>query len=221
MTSLPYEKLIIADQDAMINSVRKYYEYVDERSFEKFTDVFTEDIIYNRCGVIFSGFYNLIHFYNKDRGLKGRHIIKKAIQQHENVVIHGIFKGKNGKGKTIEIDFTDLFKLRENNLAYQRESYFHACTEDVQSITIPNDVGQLSTTTLLDLYDKRKKLRGSYQILEKIQQGDSVAIKGIFTEKEAIEKPTEKNFLDLFQINKNNQISSWETYLASGYERSI
>jgi len=224
MTSLSYTKLVVANQDA-IENVKKYYHYVDNRLFEKFTDIFTEDIVYNRCGVKFIGFYNLIHFYNKARALKGKHSIIASFQRDQNVVIEGVFDGLNGKQNEIEIQFVDLFKLRVDNRAYYRASFFIEDTLTLALSALPINLKEDATASTTDnwqqFYQKKGKNGTSYKVLRKIQQQELVAIEGTRVMKDSKGNLSHINFLDLFKIDAATGLCEWKNYLATGYELSV
>jgi len=228
MTSLSYAELATANQGA-IENVKKYYRYVDSRLFEKFTDIFTEDIVYDRCGVKFIGFYNLIHFYNKARALKGKHSIIASFQQNQNVVIEGVFDGLNGKQNEIEIQFVDLFKLRADNRAYYRASFFIADTLTVALSALPinlkEDDKQDATASTTDnwqqFYQKKENGGTTYKVLRKIQQEGLIAIEGTVEMKEDGGTVNRINFLDLFKIDAATGLCEWKNYLAAGYELSV
>ncbi|MFT4311691.1 MAG: nuclear transport factor 2 family protein [Candidatus Woesearchaeota archaeon] len=81
---------------------------MDAKSFPKMFELFSENIIYIRGEQTISGMKAFRDFYIHQRKLSGQHTIKKILVFDKQVIVKGVFDGKNSN---------------ENTQIIQRETY--------------------------------------------------------------------------------------------------
>lgn len=111
---------------AMKKLIYKYYDLVDNKLFKELGKIFSEKIVYYRCGKAIVGLNDLNVFYSKERKLEGKHFILDTIQENNRIVIKGIFRGINGKGENKPIKFVDIFEIDQTLLVIKRETFLAA-----------------------------------------------------------------------------------------------
>ena len=116
----------------MKDIVSQYYKLVDENKIEELLDLFSDDIVYNRCGKELIGKEELRTFYFTTRTLSGVHHIEKIISdEEESVIVVGKFIGKSKEIEKLEIEFADIFYI-ENNKINQRKTYLQTGYEHIK-----------------------------------------------------------------------------------------
>lgn len=103
--------------------VKWYYEIVDDKNFDRFENIFSKEVIYDRCGFIIEGIKNLKEFYVSVRRIEGIHSIDSILEIDEKkVIVFGTFNGERTPKVPLTLDFVDVF-LVENNFITYRKTY--------------------------------------------------------------------------------------------------
>jgi len=106
-----------------IEQIKNYYKYVDENKINSLLSLFSEDIIYVRCGHLIKGKDKLKAFYTEDRRILGNHKLNEIINNGDKIITRGVFKGTNKEGSAVELQFADFFYLNERGEIKKRYTY--------------------------------------------------------------------------------------------------
>ena len=111
--------------------VCKYYRSVDKGNFKEALSIFSNDAIYTRCEKMFRGKKRITRFYEHDRQVTGKHRVKYLARSRRILVIKGLFKGQNSKGKVLDVKFVDIFHFNQRKLVKLRETFIAAEFEKI------------------------------------------------------------------------------------------
>jgi ketosteroid isomerase-like protein len=106
--------------------VRLYYSLVDEQRFAELTQMFAENVTYQRPGYEpIIGRDALIEFYENQRVIRsGKHIVSELIVSRNKVAVQGEFNGILNAGKTVQLRFADFFTVDSAGLFDRRDTFF-------------------------------------------------------------------------------------------------
>ncbi|MCE9628900.1 MAG: nuclear transport factor 2 family protein [Candidatus Vogelbacteria bacterium] len=110
------------------DNIKKYYSLVDQNKFEELTDLFSDDIVYNRAGLVIKGKKEFLNFYANTRTIKGSHTINKILGNSEVVVVQGDFNFIDYRITS----FVDIFSFDHHGKIKERETYLLSGSEDIQ-----------------------------------------------------------------------------------------
>jgi ketosteroid isomerase-like protein len=107
--------------------VRRYYELVDGRAFDRMLDLFDEEIVYTRPGYeALVGKAALAEFYTTVRVIEsGRHEITSVLVVGDRVAVQGRFEGTLKTGQRTAHGFADFFLIGSGRFV-ERTTYFDA-----------------------------------------------------------------------------------------------
>jgi len=106
-----------------MNIIEEYFKLIDQNKFSEVLNLFSKNIVYNRCGKKIKGISNLKKFYLVERKISGKHKIRKTNENKNTITVKGSFTGKNSKNEEIIINFTDIFQINKENKIEKRTTY--------------------------------------------------------------------------------------------------
>lgn len=106
-----------------IHIVTDYYRLVDAGDYLPMYQLFSDNIIYQRCEQTLTGMKAFRHFYEVDRQISGQHTVQSSFSNANVVVARGMFVGKNRRDQAIQLDFADFFEFDEQGLISKRTTY--------------------------------------------------------------------------------------------------
>lgn len=108
---------------ALKDYVLAYYRLLDNNQIEELLALYSENIIYNRCGIMIEGMAELRHFFMNERAMQGIHTAHEVHEIEQEVIVRGSFTGTNGKGEPHELQFAEFYYFDEAKKICRRESY--------------------------------------------------------------------------------------------------
>lgn len=105
-------------------TVRRYYDLVDENEVAALVDLFAPDVVYERPGQDrIEGRDELEHFYREGRPLSaGTHEVHRVIEGEDAVATRGTFSGEQD-GNAVELGFADVFTFDGEGRILTRYTY--------------------------------------------------------------------------------------------------
>ena len=105
--------------------VNNMFSIIDKRQFERLTEVFCDDIIYERPGYkTIRGIEELINFYKNVRIIiLGEHLVDKIVAEQSSGASWGIFEGQDRDLMDLKVRFSDCYTF-ENKKVKTRITYF-------------------------------------------------------------------------------------------------
>jgi steroid Delta-isomerase len=110
------------------DTVRRYYNLVDERRFDELVTLFAKDAVYRRPGYDpLVGRQGLAEFYGGERVIvEGRHTVSELLVDGGKAAVSGTFEGVVKGGDRVRLRFADFFVVDRDGLLAQRETFFFA-----------------------------------------------------------------------------------------------
>jgi ketosteroid isomerase-like protein len=106
--------------------VREYYRRLDGGDVDWVMDLFTDDAVYSRAGVIYEGIEAIGSFFREARTIVGTHTPHWMTQDGQVVVAEGTFEGRGAQGAPKLVDFCDVWRFNEDGRAVRRNAYLAA-----------------------------------------------------------------------------------------------
>ncbi|GAA0927649.1 MULTISPECIES: nuclear transport factor 2 family protein [Streptomyces violaceusniger group] len=113
---------------APANTVRRYYQLVDDGDISGVIQLFEPTAEYLRPGYEkLTGHVELERFYRDERIIEsGRHTIGSLIAADLDVAVRGEFHGILRDGREASLEFADFFTLTESGTFAKRQTFFYA-----------------------------------------------------------------------------------------------
>jgi steroid Delta-isomerase len=108
------------------NSVRRYYELVDQGDVPGLVALFAADAVYHRPGYPpLRGREELLQFYSGQRVIKeGKHTLGDIVVSDDAIAVHGSFHGTLHNGEAVETRFADFFRFNPDGTFSRRDTFF-------------------------------------------------------------------------------------------------
>ena len=105
--------------------VRSAFTIIDARDWEKLTQVFCQDIMYERPGYEpLVGYERVKKFYCEERVIvSGTHFLEGVVMNDDQGACWGRFMGKHKNGSSIDERFADAYTFAQGKIK-TRKSYF-------------------------------------------------------------------------------------------------
>jgi ketosteroid isomerase-like protein len=111
--------------------VREYYRRLDSGDVDWVVDLFTDDAVYSRAGVVYSGKTEIDRFFREARKIVGTHTPNWMTSDEQVVIVEGRYEGRGVTGDEKIVDFCDVWRFDENGKAVRRNAYLAAGGADV------------------------------------------------------------------------------------------
>jgi ketosteroid isomerase-like protein len=110
------------------NLIDKMFSIIDNRDFSRLSEVFCDDIIYERPGYEpLYGITELIDFYQNIRIIaEGEHLVDEIISEKSRGSCWGTFAGKNHQGKALNARFSDCYTFEQEKVKTRATYFFKA-----------------------------------------------------------------------------------------------
>ena len=106
--------------------VREYYRRVDSGDVDWVVELFTDDAVYVRGGVVYEGKEAIDRFFREARKIKGTHRPNWMTRDGRVVVAEGRFEGHGIRGDEKIADFCDVWRFDEDGRVVLRNAYLAA-----------------------------------------------------------------------------------------------
>jgi ketosteroid isomerase-like protein len=105
--------------------VRRLFERVDSRDWDRLSDAFCDDVVYERPGYApLIGLESVLHFYREDRVIvSGRHELESVVINEGCGACWGRFVGTHKNGSDLSERFADVYTFERGKIK-TRKSYF-------------------------------------------------------------------------------------------------
>jgi ketosteroid isomerase-like protein len=103
--------------------VREYYRRLDGGDIDWVVDLFNDDAVYSRAGVVYRGKEEISRFFREARKLTGTHTPRWMTQEGRVVVVEGRYEGRGLRGDEKLVDFCDIWRFDEAGRAVRRNAY--------------------------------------------------------------------------------------------------
>jgi hypothetical protein len=118
-----YNSVFYSKSNKYIKKVLDYYHNIDIENMEKMYLLFSESIVYQRCEQEIKGVKQFKKFYNRQRKIKGEHVICNIFYSKNQVIANGYFQGINKYKDKINLSFADFFEFDSNLKISKRYTY--------------------------------------------------------------------------------------------------
>ncbi len=105
--------------------VKRLFECVDARNWERLSDAFCDDVVYERPGYApLVGLDSVLHFYREERVIaSGRHELENVVADEGSGACWGRFVGTHKNGSGLSERFADVYTFEKGKIR-TRKSYF-------------------------------------------------------------------------------------------------
>ena len=111
--------------------VREYYRRLDGGDVDWVMELFTDDAVYSRAGVVYSGRTEIERFFREARKIVGTHTPNWMTVDQRVVIVEGRFEGHGAQGDVKIADFCDIWRFDDNGRVFRRNAYLAAGGADV------------------------------------------------------------------------------------------
>lgn len=113
-----------------LQKIHQLYQFVDTGDAAGVADLHAADAVYHRPGYQpMTGREAVFWFYHRDRIIAaGQHQIEMAVADHEQVAVHGRFRGRLHDGAAVDLRFADFFAFDQVGLIAQRRTFYFTHT---------------------------------------------------------------------------------------------
>lgn len=110
--------------DSRAETVRRYYELIDEEAYEEIFEMFAADIVYHRPGQpTLEGIEEFEEFYLNHRPVEeGTHDLQQLVAEGDHMASRGRFQGVIS-GEEGEHGFAEFFRFDDDDRIVERWSY--------------------------------------------------------------------------------------------------
>jgi ketosteroid isomerase-like protein len=114
-------------------TVRDYYEYVDNEAYELMFDLFASDVTYVRSGPRrLDGIGELREFYLNERALRGEHTVEDMLVDGDRIAVRGRYEGvKLTDGTDISFGFADFLHFDDDGKITERNTFNNMLAEQL------------------------------------------------------------------------------------------
>jgi len=106
--------------------VREYYRRLDSGDVDWVIDLFTDDAVYSRAGVVYRGKPEIERFFREARKIVGVHTPNWMTSDERVVIVEGRYEGRGVTGDEKIVDFCDIWRFDESGKAVRRNAYLAA-----------------------------------------------------------------------------------------------
>ena len=103
--------------------VSEYYNRIDANDVDWIIGQFSENAVYKRAEITYSGITEIDDFFRNQRKINGVHVIETITSTTTQVFAVGHFKGVGEKGAQKSIGFVDVWDFDTNDKVVLRRSY--------------------------------------------------------------------------------------------------
>lgn len=105
-------------------AIERYYEYVDEETYEALFELFADDVTYHRPGQEpIEGIEKFREFYCEIRPVEsGTHTVDELVDDGETIAVRGRFDGRID-GRRVEFGFADVHRFNDDGEIEARWTY--------------------------------------------------------------------------------------------------
>lgn len=113
--------------------VERYYGHVDACAFEAIIDMFAENAVYERAGMIYEGKARIARFFAEERLIRGRHLLEDMVCWGERAIVLGRFEGVGAAGDPRSVGFVDIWEFDATGRVKRRRTLLAAGHQIVQA----------------------------------------------------------------------------------------
>jgi hypothetical protein len=105
--------------------VKRLFESVDSRDWDRLSDAFCDDVVYERPGYgPLVGLERVVRFYREERVIaSGRHELEHVVADDQSGACWGWFVGIHKNGSDLAERFADVYTFESGKIK-TRKSYF-------------------------------------------------------------------------------------------------
>lgn len=115
-------------------TIADYYPHIDKVDTDWVLALFSEDAVYIRADITYTGLREIRTFFRHDRQIRGVHVIDELWSDDETrtVFATGRFEGQGAAGDTRAVRFADIWQFNGQGQVRKRQTYLglgHAYVE--------------------------------------------------------------------------------------------
>ncbi|MES2495287.1 MAG: nuclear transport factor 2 family protein [Pseudomonadota bacterium] len=115
-------------------TVMNYYPHIDRADTAWVLSLFSEDAVYMRADVTYSGLSAIRTFFCHDRQIRGVHLINELWADDKTLTVFatGVFEGVGAAGDARAVRFADIWQFNKKRQVRKRQTYLglgHAYVE--------------------------------------------------------------------------------------------
>lgn len=103
--------------------VEEYYGRIDASALDWVLELFADDAVYERAGVVYSGKERIARFFTEERLIRGRHTVEDIVSWGERAIVIGRFDGVGAAGDPRSVSFVDLWVFADDNRVRSRRTF--------------------------------------------------------------------------------------------------
>jgi ketosteroid isomerase-like protein len=101
------------------------FEAVDANDWSALERIFAPAVIYERPGYgPFLGRERVIHFYQCERVIQGKHVIEAIVASDNRAACWGRFIGRKQDGTEVDERFADVYTFEQGKIIMRRTHFF-------------------------------------------------------------------------------------------------